>query len=45
MKTCPWCGKPANLVMIMWIAKYYTATEKVCPACKRAWLKQLKKNR
>lgn len=45
MKKCPWCGQESDtLVMVMYFTKHYSYTEKVCPACRKAWLKKLKKS-
>lgn len=42
---CPWCGqKAAELVHVMYLTDSYTVVEKVCPACRQAWLRKLKKS-
>ncbi len=43
MKPCPWCGRTAKLVMVMYFTDAYSVTERVCMDCRRAWLKKMKK--
>lgn len=44
MSRCPWCGAEVpQLVMIMYLTDGYTVTERICPDCRKAWLKRLKK--
>lgn len=41
---CPWCNKHSDKFMIvMYITDSGTATEKVCPDCRTAWIRRLKK--
>lgn len=42
MKTCPWCGRTAKLVMVMLVTKSYTESAKVCTECKKKWVKKLR---
>lgn len=43
-KKCPWCGKETGrLVLVMWIARDYTETARVCAPCRKQWLKRLRR--